>query len=450
MKTKTLLAGAATAALAALAATEPAPPAGPAPPTAPPTGPPAGPQATAPAAPPAPAPAAAPAAPVPPDGPVRKALDWLAARQRDDGGWGQGGGWRVDTANQGGGRIEGDQVPDPSDVGNTAIALKAFLRAGTRLDTGDFSATARKAADYLLAAVEKADGESLHVTDVRGTQLQSKIGPYVDTFLALQVLSDLKGLMPDPSSEERRARCLAKLAAKVEKHQQDDGSFDGNLAWAATVSQGLASRALNSAWAAGAPVSALALERDHRQNATGLDPATGQVASSGGVSDAGVAIYRYASKLGGMDGFAKNNGRRREEIAQVAASPDASQAEKDKAREELAAIERADRDKEVLLGQVVRQAGEQQFVAGFGSNGGEEFASYMNIAEALHTKGGKPWNEWQARMDDLLHNAQHADGSWSGQHCITGRTFCTSTAVLVLTTDRLPGGDGTARQPAAQ
>ncbi len=307
MKTKTLLAGAATVALAALAATEPAPPAGPAAPTAPPTVPPPGPQTTAPATPPAPVPAAVPTAPVPLDGPVRKALDWLAARQRDDGGWGQGGGWRVDTANQGGGRIEGDQVPDPSDVGNTAIALKAFLRAGTRLDTGDFAATARKAADYLLAAVEKADGESLHVTDVRGTQLQSK----------------------------------------------------------------------------------------------------------------------------------------------VAASPDASQAEKDKARGELAAIERADRDKEVLLGQVVRQAGEQQFVAGFGSNGGEEFASYMNIAEALHTKGGKPWNEWQARMDDLLHNAQHADGSWSGQHCITGRTFCTSTAVLVLTTDRLPGGDATGRQPVA-
>ena len=28
------------------------------------------------------------------------------------------------------------------------------------------------------------------------------------------------------------------------------------------------------------------------------------------------------------------------------------------------------------------------------------------------------------------------EGSWSGQHCITGKTFCTSAALLVLMTDR--------------
>jgi len=33
---------------------------------------------------------------------------------------------------------------------------------------------------------------------------------------------------------------------------------------------------------------------------------------------------------------------------------------------------------------------------------------------------------------------QNADGSWSGHHCITGRTFCTAAALNVLTIDRSP------------
>ena len=37
------------------------------------------------------------------------------------------------------------------------------------------------------------------------------------------------------------------------------------------------------------------------------------------------------------------------------------------------------------------------FVSGFGSNGGEEFLSYMNIGESLVVKGGDEWKRWDAR-----------------------------------------------------
>jgi hypothetical protein len=37
-----------------------------------------------------------------------------------------------------------------------------------------------------------------------------------------------------------------------------------------------------------------------------------------------------------------------------------------------------------------------------------------------------------------LGRVQNADGSWTGHHCITGRTFCTAAALLVLTADRAP------------
>jgi hypothetical protein len=39
-------------------------------------------------------------------------------------------------------------------------------------------------------------------------------------------------------------------------------------------------------------------------------------------------------------------------------------------------------------------------------------------------------------MTRNLNNIQNEDGSWTGHHCITGRTFCTSAALLVLMADR--------------
>jgi len=78
----------------------------------------------------------------------------------------------------------------------------------------------------------------------------------------------------------------------------------------------------------------------------------------------------------------------------------------------------------------------QQFVAGFGSNGGEEFLSFLNISEALVVKGGKEWTDWDEKMQKGLDKAQDKDGSWNGHHCITGKTFCTAGALLVLMADR--------------
>ena len=78
------------------------------------------------------------------------------------------------------------------------------------------------------------------------------------------------------------------------------------------------------------------------------------------------------------------------------------------------------------------------FVAGFGSNGGEEFLSYMNIGETLASKGGQEWEKFDKSMTENLNKIQNDDGSWSGHHCITGKSFCTSAALLVLMVDRSP------------
>jgi hypothetical protein len=37
-----------------------------------------------------------------------------------------------------------------------------------------------------------------------------------------------------------------------------------------------------------------------------------------------------------------------------------------------------------------------------------------------------------------LTRVQNKEGSWSGFHCIIGKTFCTSAALLTLMADRAP------------
>jgi hypothetical protein len=104
-----------------------------------------------------------------------------------------------------------------------------------------------------------------------------------------------------------------------------------------------------------------------------------------------------------------------------------------------ATIERADQVQSVrdeARGALVSQLDSPSFVAGFGSNGGEEFLSYMLVSESLVARGGQDWTRWDEAMTRNLDRVQNADGSFTGHHCITGRTFVTSTALLVLTADR--------------
>src|SRR5204863_3817896 len=122
----------------------------------------------------------------------------------------------------------------------------------------------------------------------KGTQLQTKIGPYADTFLTSLVLAELKGKMADDKSEQMLMAALTKTIGKIEKNQQKDGTFAGNNGWASVLSQGLAGKGLARAAQAGVQVKAETLKRDNDQAVAGLDrksgtfkPATGGVAVAG-------------------------------------------------------------------------------------------------------------------------------------------------------------------------
>jgi hypothetical protein len=79
---------------------------------------------------------------------------------------------------------------------------------------------------------------------------------------------------------------------------------------------------------------------------------------------------------------------------------------------------------------------EDELLRGFGTNGGEEYLSYMQTSEALVIEGGTAWEEWKASMTAKLEKIQGSDGSWTGHHCITSTVFSTSAVLQTLTADR--------------
>ena len=475
---------------------------------------------------------------------VKNGLGYLLKTQQDDGGWAQGGGWRA--SGQGGGRVEGKNVEDPSDIGNTCFAVLALIRSGCTPVEGDHKAAVKKALKFILTKVEKADKDSLYVTDVKGTQLQSKIGPYVDTFLVNLVLAELKGKAGD--DESRLTAALEKTMNKIIKHQDAQGGFANNGGWAPTLSVGIANKsfarakqngvvvddkvfdrafaqsnfaargtsaggmpggglgfggggaAVASAPAAtGAPAGGLAVpggpppavasiggppavaakpvaplpgpkwaaDALAAKSEAGAKPAGEAVALStyaadgravrggaamppgaagfggggfggGGGGDAGIRLYSLGQGAGNAQDVVNSLRIDAEKAKKVLDDVKASKDERKNAQEKLDNFKKAEATNWELQRQLSANVNRPEFVAGFGSNGGEEFLSFLNISEALVVKGGKEWEDWDAKMAKGLEKAQDKDGSWAGHHCITGKTFCTAGALLVLMADRTP------------
>jgi hypothetical protein len=366
-------------------------------------------------------------APKPLSDTVKRGLAWLASAQLQGGGWGQG-----DEARQLRGGEPGTGI---ANVADTSMALLAFLRAGhTPRAGGDHARTVERGIGFVLGQIEESDSDSLNVTSVHGTRVQLKIGQYVDTFAALMVLTEAKGQMRDPAGNARLDAALKKVIRKVERNQRDNGSWD-DKGWAPVLSQALAAKGLNRAAQGGATVSRQVLERVEAQAKGGDMKARGS---------AGVGLYGDAASSANIRDDAETKKAKATELKNkakqgpkpMAQSPDVpTKAQIDAAEAEAAAATKAAADSERAL---TARLADPHFIAGFGNNGGEEFLSYLLISETLVQNGGAEWDRWDAAITKLVGKVQNEDGSWVGQHCITGRTFCTAAALLVLLGDRAP------------
>jgi hypothetical protein len=288
-----------------------------------------------------------------------------------------------------------------------------------------------------MGCVETSDGESPYVTEVRGTQVQCKIGAYADTSLATMLLAEARGHMTSAKREARVTAALDRCVAKMERHQGADGSWIGE-SWAPVVGQALAAAGLNRAKQRGARVSDEILEKSEKFSRGHFDARTQKYRKAG---SAGVDLYATASHLSSAQNSINSLQAAKRKARWVMDTTTASPEEKRQASEKLKYIEEAETSQQQSMAASMADFGDDGFVGGFGSNGGEEFLSYLNISETLLVKGGEEWERWDRRMTDNLERIQNADGSWTGHHCITGRTFCTAAALLVLLADRMPRPD---------
>jgi len=357
---------------------------------------------------------------------VKKGLAWLVQTQHPTGGWGQG----EESANMG---APAGNIKDVPNVADTCAATLALVRAGSTPSRGEHAEYIRRGVEFVCGQIEESDSSDLFITKMRGTRLQSKLGTYIDTFLATLLLSEVKDQMPTAAGNARVEDALIKVMNKIEKNQRPDGTWS-NEGWAPALQQAIATKGLNRAAQAGADVDEGVRGKAEDRAMDQFDEKKRDVSDAG---SAGVKLYAVAANLGAMQDSDNTNSVLEKELRERADHAEDPK-EREEAKNRLAGFEQARDELKAAKSSTIERLNDQRFIAGFGSNGGEEFLSYMNIGESLVVDGGEAWRKWDESMTASLNRIQNPDGSWTGHHCVTGRSFCTSTALLVLTVDRAP------------
>ena len=296
----------------------------------------------------------------------------------------RGGEWLARVVGRDGGcGVDVGQTPD---IGCTALVGLAWLAEGHTPIEGVRSREVRQIISFLVRAADEMPRDD--ITSALQTQLQTKIGRHVHSFLAAILLSQVVG---EGWEVEPAQRALRRVVDAIVAAQTPDGHW-GTNSWAPTLGTVLGWMSLRAAHFAGLRVGR-SPETTARHLARQL---------SGGVGSGSWmhTLYKNATSIRVLHALGEDD------------QPAAQQALADAVR--LVAADNTP----------------------FTQAGGEEFLAFHLITETLRQKGGSEWNRWFPMVRDKIIAVQNSDGSWSGAHCITSRTFCTAAAVLVLAAPR--------------
>ncbi|MCW8980478.1 MAG: hypothetical protein OQJ83_03740, partial [Altibacter sp.] len=182
---------------------------------------------------------------------VRDGLSWLSEAQLPGGGYGAG-------------SHNAQHIRDPhavpADPATTAMVGMAFLRSGTTLQKGMYANNLKRVMNFLLETVENSGKDDPYITDVRNTQIQSKLGQNIDAVITAQFLSNLLDRDLQGMDKKRVARGLDICVAKIQQGTDASGKQTG-AGWAGVLQSGLANSALEAAESVGADVDKAVLER---------------------------------------------------------------------------------------------------------------------------------------------------------------------------------------------
>jgi hypothetical protein len=371
--------------------------------------------------------AGAGAAPAPLDPFVHKGAEWLVKAQHPSGGWGAGSHARQEV------RDPHQVVTDPA---TTAFVAMALLRTGSTPESGIYREALKRATLYLVDTVEKAPANGPRITDVQGTQPQVKLGSLVDTGMTSQYLSRvLPTLSKGTELRQRVDAALDRCVHKLEEAQSTDGNWNGGGGWAPVLQSSVSTSALEMAQTAGKKVDQQKLDKARQFQKDHYDSSTGHAASP---EAAGVELYAFSSAQRANAAEAKEA----EEQLQIAKDKGqlpkaAPMTEENLKKAGLDALKAKNLNSAYVATRAqIRRLADDQLLNGFGSNGGEEYLSYMQTSESLVMAGANEWASWKTRMSTRLAKIQSDDGSWTGHHCITSPVFCTAAVLQTLTADR--------------
>ena len=359
---------------------------------------------------------------------IQTGLSWLMKAQAADGGWGAG-----LHAHQ--------EIRDPhavkTDPATTAMVASALIRTGNTLESGTYHRELNKAIHYVLEAIEASPENSAQITPQKGTQPQTKLGQNIDVSLSSQVLTQLLDNMDE--EDQLRARIVAardKCLRKIQSAQNSDGSIAGGT-WAGVLQSAMATNALEDAADQQGLDEVVELKRAkkyQRSNVKATPSAGAPMVSTD--KAAGVELYTLSSTTRAT----AKDVRKAEKMMEAARQEgrlDRDDREVNKENLMKAGVteeEASELEEAYVVNQAARKRLQNEDVlAGFGNNGGEEFLSYLMTSESLAITGGNDWAAWQQRMFKLLPKIQNPNGSWSGHHCITSPVFCTAAVLQILT-----------------
>jgi hypothetical protein len=353
---------------------------------------------------------------------IASALVWMAKAQGNDGGWGVGSYYHQDVT---------DPHAVKSDPATTAMVSMALLRCKNTPTSGAYSANLNRATNFLIVAVETSPEQTDNITNMESTQPQIKLGANIDVILTSQYLTNLLDEIDNNKTLKQRVKtCIDKCVRKIQHAQQADGSFKGS-GWAGVLQSSLANNALETAEDKGASVDTAVLEKSRAFQKGNYDSKDGSVKTDRG---AGVVLYSVSSSSRASAKEAKmakviieqgkKNGKLKDSDSVSVANLQTMGMSYSEAAKSDAAYEVNKATK--------YQAQRTDVMDGFGSNGGEEFLSYLQTGEGMIVSKDNDWKKWYDNISGRLLTIQNTDGSWNGHHCITSPVFCTATCLLVL------------------
>lgn len=277
----------------------------------------------------------------------------------------------------------GIDIGQPPDIGCTAMVGLALLSLGNTPVEGPRSREVRSIVNYLLRQVDNMPSDD--ITSQVQTQLQNKIGRHAHTFFATTFLCEVVGEGYDPEPAEKALKKLVDVIVAT----QTDGHW-GQQSWAPML---------------GTVMGWVALRAGH------------QVGLKVGNSPDATSDYIIKQMAGGLG---KQSGSWMHTLYKNATGIRV-----------LYEIGRDDEDVAKAAFKGVEDLVNKDNTA-FSQAGGEEYLAFHLITETMLQKGGKDWKTWFPTVRDKIVGVQNQDGSWTGHHCITSKTFCTAAACLVL------------------